>query len=67
MKEVERCEKKGHRPSIDRVLFKCFYFEILIYGLIVSVMELVIRMFQPIFLGLLLRYFNPRNANNDIP
>lgn len=67
MKEVEKSERKGRKPSIEKVMFRCFFCEILIYAMIVSSMELFIRMLQPIFLGLLLRYFNPRNAKNPTP
>lgn len=67
MKEVEKCEKKGSIPSVQKVIFKCFICEILIFAVVLGTMELVIRMMQPIFLGLLLRYFNPKNAENKTP
>lgn len=59
MNEVERSSKKGKPPSIEKVIFKCFISDILIYAFILLVMELLIRLSQPIFLGLLLRYFIP--------
>lgn len=67
MREVEKSAKKGSSPSIEKVIFRSFYADILIYAMVLMVMELGIRMLQPIFLGLLLRYFNPKNSNNTIP
>lgn len=64
MREVERSAKKGNNPSMEKVILKCFFCDILIYAMVLMVMELGIRMLQPIFLGLLLRYFNPKNATD---
>ncbi|XP_052747524.1 probable multidrug resistance-associated protein lethal(2)03659 [Bicyclus anynana] len=47
------------KPSLRKVLYKVFGFELLLYGLILAAMEFLIRLQQPLFLGLLLRYYSP--------
>lgn len=66
-KEVERAHKYKDQPNLTRVIFKCFTKDILMYGLIIFAMEMLVRLYQPLFLGLLLRYFNPDNKNNTEP
>ncbi|XP_041974060.1 probable multidrug resistance-associated protein lethal(2)03659 [Aricia agestis] len=46
-------------PSLRKVLCKVFGAELLLYGLILAAMEFIIRLQQPLFLGLLLRYYSP--------
>lgn len=65
--EVDRAEGYGELPSLTKVLFKCFAYELLVYGAVLSVMEVGLRLSQPFFLGLLLRYFHPDNAKNQLP
>ncbi|XP_075981808.1 ATP-binding cassette sub-family C member 4-like [Anticarsia gemmatalis] len=50
---------RHYKPSLWRVLFKVFGPELMLYGLILSAMEYLIRLQQPLFLGLLLRYYSP--------
>lgn len=85
-KEVEIATSKGRLPSMTKVICKCFVYEMIVYAIVVTVMELGIRYFlvifleeyynkqynyfrlyQPLFLGLLLRYFNPINSQNTEP
>ncbi|XP_063829398.1 probable multidrug resistance-associated protein lethal(2)03659 [Ostrinia nubilalis] len=47
------------KPSLWKALIKVFGPELLLYGLILAAMEFVIRLQQPLFLGLMLRYFSP--------
>ncbi|CAH0406117.1 unnamed protein product [Chilo suppressalis] len=59
--EVEKWRERGShaKPSLWRVLSKVFGQELMLYGLILAAMEFIIRLQQPLFLGLLLRYFSP--------
>ncbi|XP_052753783.1 probable multidrug resistance-associated protein lethal(2)03659 [Galleria mellonella] len=60
-KEVDQNRKlaDGSKPSLWKVLFKVFGPELMLYGLILAAMEFLIRLQQPLFLGLLLRYYSP--------
>ncbi|XP_050665873.1 probable multidrug resistance-associated protein lethal(2)03659 isoform X2 [Leptidea sinapis] len=49
----------GSTPRLWRVLCKVFGAELLLYGLILAAMEFLIRLQQPLFLGLLLKYYSP--------
>ncbi|KAL6254639.1 hypothetical protein P5V15_013946 [Pogonomyrmex californicus] len=51
-------QKKVRGPSLLRVLVRCFGFTTLLYGLFMAVMEILLRVLQPICLGRLLRYYN---------
>ncbi|XP_012525065.2 probable multidrug resistance-associated protein lethal(2)03659 isoform X2 [Monomorium pharaonis] len=41
-----------------RVLIRCFGFKTLLYGIVLAVTEIVLRVLQPLLLGQMLRYFN---------
>ncbi|XP_055540741.1 ATP-binding cassette sub-family C member 4-like [Wyeomyia smithii] len=47
------------RPQLIKAIFKTFWWEYTILGIITFVNDIVIRLAQPIFLGLLLQYFRP--------
>ncbi|KAH9643582.1 hypothetical protein HF086_011363 [Spodoptera exigua] len=66
-REVLSVERRGGRrkPSLWRVLFKVFGCELMFYGLILAAMEFLIRLQQPIFLALLLRYYSPIHGDNN--
>ncbi|CAH1104174.1 unnamed protein product [Psylliodes chrysocephalus] len=66
-KEYDRAMENKRRPSMCRVIFKTFYKEFLVYGLIMFVLEVGIRLFQPIFVGCFIKYFNDINKNNTSP
>ncbi|XP_025073873.1 probable multidrug resistance-associated protein lethal(2)03659 [Pogonomyrmex barbatus] len=51
-------QKKVRGPSLLRVLVRCFGFTTLLYGLFLAVMEILLRVLQPMCLGQLLRYYN---------
>ncbi|CAK1600132.1 unnamed protein product [Parnassius mnemosyne] len=59
--ELEYCRMRGDdiNPSLWKVLMKVFGAELMLYGLILAAMEFLIRLQQPLFLGLLLRYYSP--------
>ncbi|XP_073947056.1 probable multidrug resistance-associated protein lethal(2)03659 isoform X2 [Choristoneura fumiferana] len=63
--EVEKGVAADCKPSLWRVLFKVFGSELMLYGLILAAMEFIIRLQQPLFLGLLLRYFSPIEDGNN--
>ncbi|XP_076646648.1 putative multidrug resistance-associated protein lethal(2)03659 isoform X1 [Halictus rubicundus] len=58
--EVKRCEKKkdGSKPSLYRVLYKCFGGIVTYTALWVFLQEFVVRIIQPFLLARLLRYFS---------
>ncbi|XP_071558724.1 probable multidrug resistance-associated protein lethal(2)03659 [Temnothorax nylanderi] len=58
-KEVESCAKKknGRKPQLLRVLLRCFGKTLLLIGIAEAIMELFSRMYQPLLLANLLRYF----------
>ncbi|XP_078047115.1 putative multidrug resistance-associated protein lethal(2)03659 [Augochlora pura] len=51
-------KNKVKPPSLTKVLVKCFGFKLLVYGLILAVLEILLRVLQPLFLGRLLKYYN---------
>ncbi|XP_064076906.1 probable multidrug resistance-associated protein lethal(2)03659 [Vanessa tameamea] len=59
--EVDRSTLRndGRKPSLMKVLIKVYGSELMLYGLILAAMEFLIRLQQPLFLGLLLRYYSP--------
>ncbi|EZA62671.1 putative multidrug resistance-associated protein [Ooceraea biroi] len=46
-----------------RVLVKCFGLKVMLYGIILAIMEILLRVLQPIFLRQLLRYYNSWEVN----
>ncbi|KYM76972.1 hypothetical protein ALC53_12582 [Atta colombica] len=58
-REVESCAKKKNdsKPQLLRVLLRCFGKPLLLIGIAEAVMELFSRMYQPLLLATLLRYF----------
>ncbi|XP_063633943.1 probable multidrug resistance-associated protein lethal(2)03659 isoform X1 [Cydia splendana] len=57
--EVRTSAAAESKPSLWRALIKVFGAEFMLYGLILAAMEFIIRLQQPLFLGLVLRYYNP--------
>ncbi|GAB1868435.1 Multidrug resistance-associated protein [Camponotus japonicus] len=56
-------QKKVGEPSLLRVIIKCFGFKILLYGIVLAIMEILLRLLQPIFLGQMLRYYNTQEVD----
>ncbi|XP_017763434.1 PREDICTED: probable multidrug resistance-associated protein lethal(2)03659 isoform X2 [Eufriesea mexicana] len=54
-------KKKLKEPSLVKVLFKCFGPRLMLYGIVLAVSDIVLRIMQPIFLGRLLRYYTIDN------
>lgn len=73
-KERQRVMKKGTKfedeskvkgPSLLKVLIKCFGARIMFYGIILVIMEITLRVLQPLFLGRLLRYYNTKEISKN--
>ncbi|KAI5642315.1 ABC transporter transmembrane region domain-containing protein [Phthorimaea operculella] len=64
-REVERHRSNNgnSKPSLMKVIIKVFGAELMLFGLVLAAMEFLIRLQQPLFLGLLLRYFSPAQIN----
>ncbi|RZB40999.1 ABC tran and/or MMR HSR1 domain containing protein [Asbolus verrucosus] len=65
--EVQKAKEHHDIPNLTKVIIKCYRKDIIIQGIILFIMEVMIRLFQPMFLGLLLRYFKSDNSENKIP
>lgn len=50
--------KKVREPSLMKVLIRCFGFKTLLYGIFMAIMEILLRVAQPLLLGQMLLYFN---------
>ncbi|XP_014208188.1 probable multidrug resistance-associated protein lethal(2)03659 [Copidosoma floridanum] len=48
---------QGPQPSLLRVLWKCFGCKIMLYGVVLAIFEIGLRVLQPQFLAYLLKYF----------
>ncbi|KAF7263884.1 hypothetical protein GWI33_000959 [Rhynchophorus ferrugineus] len=59
--ELRRAAKHRQIPSLHRVIVKTFRFDIIFYGVVLFIMEIFVRMSQPIFIGLFIRFFNTKN------
>ncbi|XP_051160133.1 probable multidrug resistance-associated protein lethal(2)03659 [Leptopilina boulardi] len=55
-------ETKFKEPSLLRVLIKCFGAKVMMYGILLAVMEIVLRVMQPLFLFRFLRYYRTDNT-----
>ncbi|XP_048505790.1 probable multidrug resistance-associated protein lethal(2)03659 [Athalia rosae] len=51
-----------HQPSLLNVLKKCFALDIILFGTVLTVTEMFIRVPQPLLLAGLLRYFDPASG-----
>ncbi|XP_049950812.1 probable multidrug resistance-associated protein lethal(2)03659 [Schistocerca serialis cubense] len=57
--DCRRAVKKNRSPSYLRVMLSAYGWKYMMYGCIRAVLELFVRVAQPLFLGLLLQYFSP--------
>ncbi|XP_044268134.1 probable multidrug resistance-associated protein lethal(2)03659 [Tribolium madens] len=61
-------EQNNHRnPSLWRVLMKVYGLEIVLYGIVLLVQELIVKMAQPMLIGGLLAYYDPNQAEITKP
>ncbi|XP_060815467.1 probable multidrug resistance-associated protein lethal(2)03659 isoform X2 [Bombus pascuorum] len=57
--------KKLKEPSLLKVLMKCFGLQLIFYGIIYAISDIVFRVMQPIFLGKLLKYYTDTMTKED--
>ncbi|KAI2474040.1 Putative multidrug resistance-associated protein lethal(2)03659-like Protein [Diabrotica virgifera virgifera] len=65
--EYDKAIEQKRRPRMGRVILRTFIREFLVYGCVIFCMEIPIRLFQPLFVGLFIRYFNAANKNSTEP
>ncbi|KAG5343188.1 L259 protein, partial [Acromyrmex charruanus] len=58
-------QKKVKEPSLMRVLIRCFGLTTLLYGLFMAVMEILLRVMQPLLVGQMLLYFNTMGVDKS--
>ncbi|XP_067014167.2 probable multidrug resistance-associated protein lethal(2)03659 [Anabrus simplex] len=65
--ELRQSVEKRKKPSLTRVIVRCFGLKLAFYGLILACMELFLRVGQPLFLGRLIRFYrsDTRVSEND--
>lgn len=51
--------KQNRKPSLIKVMFRTYGGNIMLYGMVLALMEIVLRVSQPLFLGGLIEYFKP--------
>ncbi|XP_012274748.1 probable multidrug resistance-associated protein lethal(2)03659 [Orussus abietinus] len=56
-------DEKGPEPSLMRVLIKCFGTPVMFYGIALAIMEILLRVMQPLFLARLLQYYEKKNSS----
>jgi len=61
--ELAKAKKTNRQPSLLRALVQMFGPRLMIYGLLLSIVEIVLRMSQPLFIGGLLAYFDPDGSS----
>lgn len=49
---------KSKPPSLTRAIFRAFWFQYMKVGVLILIQALVLRTLQPIFQGLVIKYFN---------
>ncbi|KDR22129.1 probable multidrug resistance-associated protein lethal(2)03659 [Zootermopsis nevadensis] len=63
--EVKHASEQNKKPSLLRVITRCFGAKIMVYGLVLFVMEFSLRVSQPLLLGRLVRYFSVSKSKSD--
>ena len=56
---MDAAKKLSKKPSLLKVLIKTFWPEYLLIGVELALLDLVLRLLQPLMLGKLLNYFRP--------
>ncbi|XP_066260610.1 ATP-binding cassette sub-family C member 4-like [Euwallacea similis] len=65
--EIQNAAKNKRTPNFGKVIIKTFRWDIVFYGILLFVMEIGVRMQQPIYIGLFIRYFNAKNIKSNEP
>ncbi|KAL3283027.1 hypothetical protein HHI36_006186 [Cryptolaemus montrouzieri] len=59
--ELESAKRKGKQPKMYKALCRCFLWDIVGYSITAFILEMFVRISQPLFLKLLLRYYSADN------
>ncbi|XP_021928195.1 LOW QUALITY PROTEIN: probable multidrug resistance-associated protein lethal(2)03659 [Zootermopsis nevadensis] len=59
--ELEQAGGINGKPSLFKVLRRCFGLEVILIGLILAFEELLFKVTQPLFVGGFIRYFSPES------
>lgn len=62
---VKEAEERKTTPSLLKALIRCFGMEFLCIGIPLAVIEIFIRVMQPIFLGWLVSYFSEDSRDDE--
>ncbi|XP_059490449.1 probable multidrug resistance-associated protein lethal(2)03659 [Neocloeon triangulifer] len=60
-KEQEKCSKKG-TPSFFKAMWATFGLKFMAYGIVLLLIEIGVKVAQPLLLGQLIRYFTPMSG-----
>nr|CAD7441120.1 unnamed protein product [Timema bartmani] len=63
--ECRRAHFKLKDPSLVRAIIRCFGAKFMMYGALLALVEILLRLNQPIFLGYLIRYFTQQNMSEE--
>nr|CAD7568105.1 unnamed protein product [Timema californicum] len=63
--ECRRARFKLKDPSLVRAIIRCFGAKFMMYGALLALVEILLRLNQPIFLGYLIRYFTQQNMSEE--
>ncbi|XP_058404363.1 ATP-binding cassette sub-family C member 4 isoform X3 [Diceros bicornis minor] len=64
-KEVLRAEKDARKPSLTRAIIKCYWKSYLVLG-VFTLIEEVVKVIQPIFLGKIIDYFEGYDPTGSV-
>ncbi|XP_047107556.1 ATP-binding cassette sub-family C member 4-like [Schistocerca piceifrons] len=64
-KEIAKARQagKGKKPSLLSAIFRAFWLQYAVYGIMLAIQCLVIRIAQPLLLGELIKYFSEGNVD----
>ncbi|XP_018350478.1 PREDICTED: probable multidrug resistance-associated protein lethal(2)03659 [Trachymyrmex septentrionalis] len=66
LKQVAKSgSQKVKEPSLLKVLIRCFGFKTLLYGIFMAIMDILLRVLQPLLLGQMLLYFNTTDVDKS--